>query len=447
MIAVLSGQVERGQAAKAEGKDDDTNNGELMDFQEIVGDLVTTNPNACVQPQNRTYGEPLHCWGAALQDAMFLQGNAEATPSVRENFDSIDLQQFGTGMKNNWLMRAYGLALDINSAQDELRFWTLENHMYDPHGAPAPWTTVYVRAKGKPKTERWATTLQMCPPTRACDTTLAHISCLGDKQVLTVPEIENRVADSVDLSSNAIGEVLGPDFAGMANLTKLVLKDNLITRISVGAFVGCASLNFLDVSTNMLKFAGIPEKLFNKLYALETVTLVENLLTSLPEYLFKDTRQLKSIQVVKNDFRFYPPNLIRSLPKLKSFEVYFQFLVIADTSPTNVQVVPPGFYADLPSLELFFMGQAGSNLVVSPDLFAGNPNIKQIYLSQGLKECHFATLFKGLRNCEFLQFHTHHCRRDLIPNMFSDLESLEYMLFTGNEVTGVQVCHVTFGLL
>ena len=143
-IAALSGQIMRGEAAAAEGADEDTNHGRIIAFEQFVGDLTTTNPSLCVQPQSTLFGEPMHCWGASFDDMLILHDIGKPyDASARAFFKTPNIDQF-TMAPFNWLIKGVGLALDISSQGNELRFWHEGIGVFDQNGAPMPWTTMYV---------------------------------------------------------------------------------------------------------------------------------------------------------------------------------------------------------------------------------------------------------------------------------------------------------------
>ena len=139
-IAILSGQIPDGQVG------DFT----IMDFATLwgknAGEMVSTKPNTCAQPQSTVFGEPMHCWVTVLSDVPFYwQG--EHRQQMGNSLGSTSLYQMGA-YQGNWEFRGHGVKLSTLSKTDEIDWFTLDSGAR-PNGAMCPWDVVYVRAKGQ----------------------------------------------------------------------------------------------------------------------------------------------------------------------------------------------------------------------------------------------------------------------------------------------------------
>ena len=358
-------------------------------------------------------------------------GTPDGIATLDKNFRSAKIMQY-SNIRAGWLFKGYGLTLDTRGTKRELRFHTqnFAKGYEQPNNARTPWSVVYVRAKGKPRSPVWSSashgaTAQRCPPPRVCNTTGTAITCTGDKQMHAVPQFADRAGvESVDLKSNALTVVTAGDFSGMGQLTKLLLTGNLITTIAPGSLDGCARLEKFDIDENWLR-NDIPEALFRGLASITSINMAINYFTTLPETIFRGLNNLENIALQESSFRVLPPKLIRGLPKLETFYAYY----LRWDLDNPVEAIPPGFYNDLPNLGLIGMYLSHQEVVIpNGEMLSETPLIKCIYLSGGIKEIYPDRFFKGLPLLDNIQMDGN-AFTSLASGMFSDSPNLNIINF------------------
>ncbi|XP_033118904.1 leucine-rich repeat-containing protein 15-like [Anneissia japonica] len=115
------------------------------------------------------------------------------------------------------------------------------------------------------------------------------------------------------LSGNQI-QYMDNLLTGLANLTKLVMNDNLLQTTKKENFAGLASLQSLSLSGNSI--ASISAGSFDSLPKLESLDLSQNLLPNLREYYFEDLQTVSTINLGYNKINEIGRNTFTSLTNL-----------------------------------------------------------------------------------------------------------------------------------
>ena len=247
MVAILSGQIPAVVVRVG-----------MFSLGEHVGRFEPGNAKLCLEPPG-PFGTPLHCWQTCRGELPcgLLDG---ATPEVfgTSSFANVPILQWG----QNWAV-GVGPALDIASTTNELHYPPNAAGKYlVVNGAKMPWTTVYVRARGKPERpsvpgSSAAATQPACPPNHACNTSALDVVCYGNLQMRRVPRMANPLVKTITLTYGGLTAVgrnpqSQQDFAGLGSLTTLDISSNQIEVIDEHAVRDCGSLTMLILDHNWL---------------------------------------------------------------------------------------------------------------------------------------------------------------------------------------------------
>ena len=376
MIAILSGQL------APTIKESEL----LISLGDTPQAMVSTNPKLCATNQSTGWGSPVHCWMPCVRP--FACGVKPIYRDYQGYTRISDITQSALFAQGAWGFTPYGLQLNPRDTKQEMVFGSERDQFITTNGAKSPWNVVYVRAKGHPRTSTNTRANQAeaagntvnedalrCTPIQPCDTSAApDIVCTDNKQISTVPNIQNRDAVKVDMHSNALTKVARLDFSKMGRMEELDLDLNVITSIEAHALDDCVSLFTLRMSNNFLEYQGIPGSLFKNAIRLDTVFMSNNQLTKLPGELFRGLVNLKTIGIHYNKFESMPSDLVKGLPELEFY---------ADSLSTNVKTsdavvrYAPGFFDKTPKLKLAALW-IRPKIEMPTNLFAACPQLYQI---------------------------------------------------------------------
>ena len=174
-------------------------------------------------------------------------------------------------------------------------------------------------------------------------------------------------------------------FRGLTNLQSLSIIDDNLSSLPEGIFRGLTNLQELNLFTNL---NSLPEGIFRGLTNLQWLYLNDNNLNSLPEGIFRGLTNLQELNLFTN-LNSLPEGIFRGLTNL-------QWLYLNDN---NLNSLPEGIFRGLTNLEL---NLAGNNLNSLPEgIFRGLTNLQGVSLQENPLTCVSLPLNVGL------DIHTH----------------------------------------
>lgn len=152
---------------------------------------------------------------------------------------------------------------------------------------------------------------------------------LHNNGLTDVPVFNNlNSLQSIDLSSNAIIELVHQEFLGMLSLTNLLLSDNLLTELNVDIFNFNPNLSYLSLNNNEL--STLPVDVFDNLNNLSVLYLDNNKLNNLPDGVFNGLDNLNWLFLSYNLLSGLTPTIFDGLNKLHHLELINSELTIDD---------------------------------------------------------------------------------------------------------------------
>ena len=126
-------------------------------------------------------------------------------------------------------------------------------------------------------------------------------------------------AAKIGLAEKGITELKPGDFAGISELTALVMYGNEMTELPNGVFEGLTSLRNLEVSDSDVEH--VAEGAFDGLQSLALLDLSDNQITTLPKGVFAKRTTLTAIDLDGNAFTELDPDLFSGLWRLERIDV------------------------------------------------------------------------------------------------------------------------------
>lgn len=439
IIAALSGQV-------PPGKNSGAVDGNFVTYT-TGKNIVPTfeDPDYCfIDPVNGPFNEPtkhglpIPCSLCAI-DTTIMQLDRTTGWGHAENFGNI--WQARAGDDGHWAVAGGGMTFFASSQHREFA-WGLRGQNATCNGVLAPWTYFYVRAKGRPGPPISTAPRPRCPPTRRCDTSRSTVECIGDPQLVVVPDFENDRANSVILRDNGIERVTSSAFEGLQDLITLDLSGNVIIVVSARSFAALEQLEVLDLSSNYV--SQLPEFLFeglsrlrridlrsnrlregiipallSGLASLEIFAVADNLLDSWSSPIFDGLTTVTTLELglQRSSAKLVDATtLFRNLDSLKAIEIdelarkmllgsnmFVACVLLTDVSinSNGITLLPRGLFAHSPQLEYF---RAADNKItaVPEEFFNHTAYVRTIDLSGNLLTAIAAQTFVGLPKLETL---------------------------------------------
>ena len=289
--------------------------------------------------------------------------------------------------------------------------------------------------------------VEKVPDVNDCgDVTEAHLAVIKGFLDLRGPHEFQNITFGLP---NPIPELKSGDFSGLSSLEGLRLQYNDLTTLPPGLFDGLSSLKTLGLSRNLLTnlsgdlFSGLtgldtlwlslvgyndliplPDEIFSRLTALQSLTLHVADRSTLPDDLFSQLSTLKRLNLWDNDLATLPDGIFAGLSSLERLNL----------GSNDLATLPDGIFAGLSSLER--LNLRDNDLATLPDgIFAGLSSLE--WLDLGSNDLDLATLpdgiFAGLSSLEGLNLRDNDLAT-LPDGIFAGLSSLEGLWLGGNDL-------------
>ncbi|XP_048007032.1 protein toll-like [Leguminivora glycinivorella] len=300
------------------------------------------------------------------------------------------------------------------------------------------------------------------------------------KDVLTSLGVSKTMALIFQNTKNLSGFFDRKHFAGLQDLTKLLLSVNGNTQLPDNLFMDINNLTWLNIrsnsiylsenllkplerletleishnhmtniSSNMFSHLSFLRKLslwqsnvtwfskdfFTGVNVLEELDLSSNGLNELPAPIFKPLRKLKKLTLFSNKFSSLPRNLFKSNRELET--------VIILNNDVTLKELPKYLFGSLTNLKQVYVQRCGL-MTVPYDLFVDSPNITNISLAYNNLKALPEAIFNDQINLLELDL-SHNNLKDLEPKLFSSLVRLETLNLDYNNL--VEISGSTFSSL
>ncbi|CAH2266089.1 protein toll-like [Pararge aegeria] len=261
-------------------------------------------------------------------------------------------------------------------------------------------------------------------------------------------------------------------FAGLQDLTKLLLSVNGVTHLPNNLFVDMHNLTWLNIRCNNIKLS---EELFKPLERLETLEISHNQMTNmssnlfshlsllrklslwqsnvtkvskdffsgvdvleeldlssnglneLPSSIFKPLRKLKKLTLFSNKFSKLPQNLFSTNKRLET--------VIVLNNDVKMKELPKSLFGNLLNLKQVYIQRSGIEFVPY-DIFTNSSLLTNISLAFNDIEVMPESTFNDQINLLELDL-SHNSLRSLEPKLFSSLVRLEKLNLCYNSIEEV----------
>ncbi|XP_075976289.1 uncharacterized protein LOC142976678 [Anticarsia gemmatalis] len=290
--------------------------------------------------------------------------------------------------------------------------------------------------------------------------------------VLTSLGVSKTMALIFQNAKNLSGYFDRKHFAGLQDLTKLLLSINGITHLPDNLFMDINKLTWLNIRSNSINLS---EELFKPLERLETLEISHNHMTNissnlfshlsflrklslwqsnvtwfskdlftgvdvleeldlssnglneLPASIFKPLRKLKKLTLFSNKFSSLPQNLFKNNEKLET--------VVILNNDVKLKDLPKNLFGDLPNLKLIYIQRSGLE-TIPYDVFANSPLITNISLAYN----DIATLPESIFNDQINLLEldlSYNKLSELKPKLFSSLVRLERLKLCHNALVAI----------
>ncbi|XP_022826007.1 protein toll-like [Spodoptera litura] len=300
------------------------------------------------------------------------------------------------------------------------------------------------------------------------------------KDVLSNMGVSKTMALIFQNAKNLSGYFDRKHFAGLQDLTKLLLSINGITHLPDNLFMDINKLTWLNIRSNTINLS---EELFKPLEKLETLEISHNHMTNissnlfshlsflrklslwqsnvtwfskdlftgvdvleeldlssnglneLPASIFKPLKKLKKLTLFSNKFFSLPQNLFRNNAELET--------VVILNNDVKLKELPKYLFGDLPNLKQIYIQRSGlENLPY--DVFANSPVITNISLAYNDITTLPEAIFNDQINLLELDL-SYNQLSELKPKLFSSLVRLERLKLCHNSL--VEISGQTFSSL
>ncbi|KAJ8719078.1 hypothetical protein PYW07_016634 [Mythimna separata] len=300
------------------------------------------------------------------------------------------------------------------------------------------------------------------------------------KDVLTSMGVSKTMALIFQNAKNLSGYFDRKHFAGLQDLTKLLLSINGITHLPDNLFMDINKLTWLNIRSNTINLS---EELFKPLEKLETLEISHNHMTNissnlfshlsflrklslwqsnvtwfskdlftgvdvleeldlssnglneLPASIFKPLKKLKKLTLFSNKFSSLPQNLFRNNAELET--------VVILNNDVKLRELPKYLFGDLPNLKEIYIQRSGLE-TVPYDVFANSPLITNISLAYNDLTSLPEAIFNDQINLLELDL-SYNKLSELKPKLFSSLVRLERLKLCHNSL--VEISGQTFSSL
>ncbi|XP_028174861.1 protein toll-like [Ostrinia furnacalis] len=300
------------------------------------------------------------------------------------------------------------------------------------------------------------------------------------KDVLTTMGVSKTMALIFQNAKNLSGYFDRKHFAGLQDLTKLLLSINGVTHLPDNLFADINKLTWLNIRSNSIN---LTEQLFKPLERLETLEISHNHMTNissnlfshlsflrklslwqsnvtwfskdfftgvdvleeldlssnglneLPGSIFKPLRKLKKLTLFSNKFSSLPQSLFKTNDELET--------VVILNNDVKLQELPKYLFGNLPNLKLIYIQRCGLERVPY-DVFADSPSVTNISLAYNDIKSLPESVFNDQIN--LLELDLSHNKLDKLESkLFSSLVRLEKLDLRHNSL--VEISGATFSSL
>ncbi|CAH0399211.1 unnamed protein product [Chilo suppressalis] len=235
----------------------------------------------------------------------------------------------------------------------------------------------------------------------------------------------NIRSNSINLSE----ELLKP----LERLETLEISHNHMTNISSNLFSHLSFLRKLSLwQSNVTWFS---KDFFSGVDVLEELDLSSNGLNELPGSIFKPLRKLKKLTLFSNKFSSLPQNLFKNNVELET--------VVILNNDVKLQQLPRYMFGNLSNLKLIYIQRCGLEKLPY-DVFADSPSVTNISLAYNDIDVLPEAVFNDQINLLELDL-SHNVLRKLEPKIFSSLVRLERLDLRYNSL--VEISGSTFSSL
>lgn len=300
------------------------------------------------------------------------------------------------------------------------------------------------------------------------------------KDVLSNMGVSKTMALIFQNAKNLSGYFDRKHFAGLQDLTKLLLSINGITHLPDNLFMDINKLTWLNIRSNTINLS---EELFKPLEKLETLEISHNHMTNissnlfshlsflrklslwqsnvtwfskdlftgvdvleeldlssnglneLPASIFKPLKKLKKLTLFSNKFSSLPQNLFRNNAELET--------VVILNNDVKLKELPKYLFGDLPNLKQIYIQRSGLE-TLPYDVFANSPVITNISLAYNDITTLPEAIFNDQINLLELDL-SYNQLSELKPKLFSSLVRLERLKLCHNSL--VEISGQTFSSL
>ncbi|XP_049870963.1 protein toll-like [Pectinophora gossypiella] len=300
------------------------------------------------------------------------------------------------------------------------------------------------------------------------------------KEVLSNIGVSKTMALIFQNAKNLSGYFDRKHFAGLENLTKLLLSVNGMTHLPDNLFMDINKLTWLNIRSNSINLS---EELFKPLERLETLEISHNHLTNissnlfshlsflrklslwqsnvtwfskdfftgvdvleeldlssnglneLPSSIFKPLKKLKKLTLFSNKFSSLPQNLFKSNDELET--------VVILNNDVELRELPKNLFGSLSNLKQIYIQRCGLEKIPY-DVFANSAQITNISLAYNEIRSLPESTFNDQINLLELDL-SHNNLKSLEPKLFSSLVRLEKLDLCYNYL--VKISGTTFSPL
>ncbi|CAG9787161.1 unnamed protein product [Diatraea saccharalis] len=300
------------------------------------------------------------------------------------------------------------------------------------------------------------------------------------KDVLTRMGVSKTMALIFQNAKNLSGYFNRKHFAGLQDLTKLLLSVNGVTHLPNNLFEDINKLTWLNIRSNSINLS---EELFKPLERLETLEISHNHMTNissnlfshlsflrklslwqsnvtwfskdfftgvdvleeldlssnglneLPGSIFKPLKKLKKLTLFSNKFSSLPQNLFKNNIELET--------VVILNNDVKLKQLPKHMFGNLTNLKVIYIQRCGLEKIPY-DVFADSPSITNISLAYNDIGVLPEAVFNDQINLLELDL-SHNQLRELEPKIFSSLVRLESLDLRYNSL--LEVSGSTFSSL
>ncbi len=251
------------------------------------------------------------------------------------------------------------------------------------------------------------------------------------------------------LTGNALTSLPEDLFDGLTNLSELYLNQNDLTSLNSNLFDGLTNLEILHLGNNG-RLTTLHQDLFDGLTSLKNLDIGGNGLTTLHQDLFDDLTSLEELDIDHNELTSLNSNLFDGPTSLKELRLAdnkisslnsnlfdgLTSLEFLSLSGNDITFLSQNLFEELTSLRTLFIR---SNSLVDPpqDLFDGLTNLETLNFENNSFTNPPRDLFDGLTNLQTLNLDNNSIT-ELHPELFNDVESDPFTVsLNGNPLTCV----------